>query len=61
MTARYEVVTCGCTVTCPWHFAQFDLATGAVVDGVASAPVRVYQTEVRDGVIFVGTPAKREA
>jgi chlorite dismutase/nitrite reductase/ring-hydroxylating ferredoxin subunit len=48
----------GCTVTCPWHFAQFDLATGAVVDGVASAPVRVYQTQVRDGVIFVGTPAK---
>jgi chlorite dismutase/nitrite reductase/ring-hydroxylating ferredoxin subunit len=44
----------GCTVTCPWHFAQYDLASGAVVDGVASAPVATYQTEVRDGMIYVG-------
>jgi chlorite dismutase len=44
-----------CTVTCPWHFGRFDLATGAVVDGVASAPVPTYLVEVRDGVIYVGT------
>jgi chlorite dismutase len=44
-----------CTVTCPWHYAKYDLATGAVVDGVASAPVASYVVEVRDGVIFVGT------
>ncbi|MBZ0287309.1 MAG: chlorite dismutase family protein [Anaerolineae bacterium] len=44
-----------CTVTCPWHYAKYDLATGAVVDGVASAGVSTYQTEIRDGVIFVGT------
>ncbi len=41
-------------VTCPWHYARFDLASGQVVDGVASAPVPVYAVEVRDGVIFVG-------
>lgn len=44
-----------CVVTCPWHYAQFDLATGKVVDGVASAPVHTYQVEVRDGVVYVGT------
>lgn len=44
----------GCTVTCPWHYAKFDLASGRVVDGVASAPVRSYAAEVRDGMIYVG-------
>jgi NAD(P)H-dependent nitrite reductase small subunit len=51
----------GCTVTCPWHYAQFDLATGAVVDGVASAPIPTYQVEVRDGVVYVGTKPPAEA
>jgi nitrite reductase/ring-hydroxylating ferredoxin subunit len=50
-----ETVDDGCTVTCPWHYAKFDLASGAVVDGVASAGVPTYQIEIRDGVIFVGT------
>ena len=45
----------GCIVTCPWHFAQFNLETGKVVDGVASAPVPTFQVELRDGVVFVGT------
>lgn len=44
-----------CTVTCPWHYAQFDLKTGQVVDGIASAPVPAYVVEVRDGMIVVGT------
>ncbi|HEU4784029.1 MAG TPA: chlorite dismutase family protein [Ktedonobacterales bacterium] len=44
-----------CVVTCPWHFAQFNLETGKVVDGVASAPVPTYRVEVRDGVVYVGT------
>lgn len=44
-----------CLVTCPWHYAQFDLETGKVVDGVASAPVPTYQVEVRDGIVYVGT------
>lgn len=45
----------GCTVTCPWHYAKYDLTGGAVVDGVASAGVPSYQVEVRDGMIYVGT------
>jgi nitrite reductase/ring-hydroxylating ferredoxin subunit len=44
-----------CTVTCPWHYAKYDLTSGAVVDGVANAPVRAYRAEVRDGMIYVGT------
>lgn len=48
-----------CTVTCPWHYAKYDLASGKVVDGVASAPVPSYQTVVRDGIIYVGTKALR--
>ncbi len=44
-----------CTVTCPWHYAKYDLTSGKVVDGVAAAPVYAYVVEVRDGVIYVGT------
>ncbi len=43
-----------CSVHCPWHYAKFDLETGQVVDGVASAPVHKYEIEVRDGIIWVG-------
>lgn len=44
-----------CTVTCPWHYAKFDLANGKAVDGIAKVPVQTYQIEVRDGVIYIGT------
>ncbi|MGE5333723.1 MAG: chlorite dismutase family protein [Nitrososphaerota archaeon] len=50
-----------CLVTCPWHFAQFDLETGKVVDGVANSPVPTYRVEVRDGVVIVGTKPPVEA
>jgi len=43
-----------CAVTCPWHYAKFDLASGAVIDGIASSPVETFAVEVRDGVIFIG-------
>lgn len=42
-----------CTVTCPWHYAKFDLTSGQVVDGIASAGVEAYQIDVRDGIIRV--------
>lgn len=44
-----------CTVVCPWHYGKFDLKTGMPIDGVVNKPVQVYQVEVRDGVIYVGT------
>lgn len=49
----------GCTVTCPWHDARFDLKSGQVVSGIASAGVAAYRVEVREGVIYVGTPEVR--
>jgi nitrite reductase/ring-hydroxylating ferredoxin subunit len=42
-----------CRVTCPWHYARFDLTTGQVVDGVASTGVPVYETAVREGTIYL--------
>ncbi len=42
-----------CTVTCPWHYGKFDLATGRCLDGVVNIPVPAYEAEVRDGVIHL--------
>jgi chlorite dismutase len=42
-----------CTVVCSWHYARFDLATGQVVDGVASTSVPVYEVTVRDDTIYL--------
>ena len=50
-----QVDQAACTVVCPWHYAKYDLVSGQVVDGVASAPVESYTVEIRDGLIFVGT------
>ncbi len=55
---KVECAADGCTVTCPWHYAKYDLATGNVVDGVAPSGVPTYQVDVRDGAIFVGTKPK---
>lgn len=52
---RVEVDGDACHVTCPWHYGVFDLKTGAPVDGVVNKPVDVYQVEIRDGMIWVGT------
>jgi chlorite dismutase len=40
-----------CTVTCPWHYAKYDLASGQVVDGVATSPVPAYDVKVLDGTL----------
>ena len=44
----------GGTVQCSWHGAKFDCATGEVREGPAADPIRVYETRVRDGWIWVG-------
>ncbi|MCS7032885.1 MAG: chlorite dismutase family protein [Phycisphaerae bacterium] len=49
-----------CTVTCPWHYAKFDLKTGMVVDGIASSPVASYQVQVRDGTVFIAPAGHRD-
>jgi nitrite reductase/ring-hydroxylating ferredoxin subunit/uncharacterized membrane protein len=45
------------TVQCPWHGSQFDVRSGAVKHGPAEHPIDVYDTELRDGRIWVSLPA----
>jgi nitrite reductase/ring-hydroxylating ferredoxin subunit/uncharacterized membrane protein len=40
-------------VQCPWHGSQFDMRTGDVVQGPATARARVYETRIRDGKVEV--------
>jgi nitrite reductase/ring-hydroxylating ferredoxin subunit len=44
------------TVRCRTHGACFDLATGAVVQGPARRPVRVFPVEVADGELMLILP-----
>jgi 3-phenylpropionate/trans-cinnamate dioxygenase ferredoxin subunit len=47
---------CGKTLTCPWHGAKFDVATGAAVAMPAVAPIVTYPVKVEGGQIFVELP-----
>jgi nitrite reductase/ring-hydroxylating ferredoxin subunit len=40
----------GSTVTCPWHGSQFNVCTGAVVQGPAEDPLTTYRVSI-DGEI----------
>ena len=42
-----------CTATCPWHGSVFDIRSGSVVHGPATAPLPSYQVKVEEGRIFV--------
>jgi len=46
-------------VQCPWHGSQFDVTTGRVVTGPAKQKIQTYDTEVRDGEVYI-LPAKPE-
>ncbi|MDF5729463.1 MAG: Rieske (2Fe-2S) protein [Rhizonema sp. PD38] len=39
-------------VTCPWHYARFDLASGGTFDSWAD-DVRAYEVEIKDGFVWV--------
>jgi nitrite reductase/ring-hydroxylating ferredoxin subunit len=40
-------------VTCPCHFAEFDVTTGAVFAPPAKEPLTKYPVKVEDGAIYV--------
>ena len=40
-------------LTCDWHGAEFDVASGAVRGLPASRPLHTFDAEVRDGEIYV--------
>jgi len=53
-------VEAGC-VTCPWHGSRFRLKDGSIVNGPATFPQPVYETQVRDGMIEVrATPQPQQ-
>jgi nitrite reductase/ring-hydroxylating ferredoxin subunit len=45
----------GNTVTCPWHYWEFDLQTGRSTHS-EHARVRCYTAEVRGGIVWVDLP-----
>lgn len=46
----------GGTVTCSWHCASFELATGASLDSISRWDAEVWPVEVRDGRVWVRLP-----
>jgi uncharacterized membrane protein/nitrite reductase/ring-hydroxylating ferredoxin subunit len=46
------IMACG-TVTCPWHGSQFDVGSGSVHSGPATAGISTYKVEVRDGKVHL--------
>jgi nitrite reductase/ring-hydroxylating ferredoxin subunit len=40
----------GSTVTCPWHGAQFNVCTGAVLRGPAKDPLKTYRVLVEGDI-----------
>ena len=41
------------SVTCPWHASKFDLETGGVMRGPATAPQPAYEVRTREGKVEV--------
>jgi len=47
-------------VECPYHFALFDIRTGAPDGGVTTRSVRTFATKVEHDAIYVDLPAPEE-
>jgi len=46
----------GTTITCPWHGAKFDVATGKCLAEPATIDVDAYPVHIQDGKIFIELP-----
>ncbi|GCF07177.1 (2Fe-2S)-binding protein [Dictyobacter arantiisoli] len=46
----------GCSITCPWHGARFDVRTGKVLRGPARQDLYTYTVKVEGETILVGLP-----
>jgi nitrite reductase/ring-hydroxylating ferredoxin subunit len=49
----------GSTVTCPWHGSQFNVCTGAAVNGPAKDPLATYRVTVEDEIGRIDVPLAR--
>ncbi len=47
-------------VTCPWHYARFDLASGGTFDSWAD-DVRAFPVEIRDGEVWINLAPQVDA
>jgi 3-phenylpropionate/trans-cinnamate dioxygenase ferredoxin component len=47
----------GDVVTCPWHFTEFDVRTGEVIEGLTDEPIPVYEIRVEGDDIQVAGPS----
>ena len=45
-----------CVLTCPWHLAQFDVRTGAVLRGPARQNILTYPVKIEDDTILIQLP-----
>jgi len=56
-THRYGPLSEGCfedgQVRCPWHNSQFDLGSGKVTHAPAKVDLKVFETQIREGRIWV--------
>ena len=43
----------GQIITCPWHYSQFNIEDGSVVNGPANKPLNAYKCEIRDDQLLV--------
>jgi 3-phenylpropionate/trans-cinnamate dioxygenase ferredoxin subunit len=43
----------GCVVVCPWHAAEFDGRTGAVLRGPARKPLQTYPVSIHNGFVVI--------
>ncbi|MGV3654551.1 MAG: non-heme iron oxygenase ferredoxin subunit [Noviherbaspirillum sp.] len=43
----------GAEVECPWHAGKFDVRTGKAIAFPAVAPIKIYRTRVKDGVVGI--------
>ncbi|MGY0693852.1 Rieske (2Fe-2S) protein [Virgibacillus sp. FSP13] len=43
----------GMCLTCPVHFACFDIRNGSVLEGPAETPLRIYEAIEADGSVWV--------
>jgi len=46
----------GCTITCPWHGAEFDVRTGKVLCGPARQDLATYPVKIEEDGIYINLP-----
>ena len=43
----------GEVLTCPWHYSQFNVTSGTVVNGPAYKSLKSYRIEERENLVFI--------